>query len=155
MPRSENRLFFPQSALDEWIVDGSVELVDGELVILSEGARFRLTEAVRVLEEVSGSGDANDLCGRVKDRAELEGLGAELVESSMLLGDAAYDTVPGWLGVPTGTRSFSRELAFASSKGDAQLKSDEELQHRYLAQNARAGDDNWPRSPGRSTIPLA
>jgi hypothetical protein len=98
--------------------------VDGELVILSEGARFKLTEAVRVLEEVSGSGDAHDLLGRVKERAELEGLGAELVESSMLLGDAAYDTVPGWLGVPVGAGA-RREL-----------KSDEELVLRFLAQNA-------------------
>lgn len=136
MPRSENRLFFPQSALDEWIVDGSVELVDGELVILSEGLRFKLTEAVRVLEEVSGIGDAHALRGRVKDRAELEGLGAELVESSMLLGDAAYDTVPGWLGVPVRARGDRRELAARNSKGEAELESDEELLLRFLAQNA-------------------
>lgn len=98
MPRPENRVFFPQSALDDWIVAGRVEFDDGHLVILPEGRRFKLTEAVRVLQEVSGMGDIHELSGRAKDRAELEGLGAELVESSMLLGDAAYDTVPGWLG---------------------------------------------------------
>jgi len=136
VPRSENRLFFPQSALDEWIVDGSVELVDGELVILSEGARFKLTEAVRVLEEVSGGGDAHDLRGRVKDRAELESIGAELVESSMLLGDAAYDTVPGWLGAPVAARGDRRELAARDSNGKAELKSAEEVLVRFLAQNA-------------------
>jgi hypothetical protein len=134
--RSENRLFFPQSALDEWIVDGSVELVDGQLVILSEGLRFRLTEAVRVLEEVSGSGDMHDLRGRVKDRAELEGLGAELVESSMLLGDAAFDTVPGWSGVPVRSPVDRRESSAGDGKGEAELKSDEESLLRFLAKNA-------------------
>ncbi len=136
MPRSENRLFFPQSALDEWIVDGSVELVDGELVILSEGLRFKLTEAVRVLEEVSGSGDTHDLRGRVKDRADLEVLGAELVESSMLLGDAAYDTVPGWCGVPVRSLVDRRESSARDGKGEAELKSGEESLLRFLAKNA-------------------
>jgi hypothetical protein len=136
VPRSENRLFFPQSALDEWIVDGSVELVDGELVILSEGLRFKLTEAVRVLEEVSGSGDTHDLRGRVKARADLEGLGAELVESSMLLGDAAYDTVPGWCGVPVRSRADRRESSARDGNGEAELKSDEESLVRFLAKNA-------------------
>lgn len=132
MQRSENRLFFPQSTLDDWIVAGSVEFEDGELVILPEGPRFKLTEAVRVLQEVSGIGDVHELSGRAKDRAELEGLGAELVESSMLLGDTAYDTVPGWFGFPVG----SGVGAMADSqkrKGEAELETDEELLLKFLA----------------------
>src|ERR1019366_9937982 len=46
-PRMENRVFFPQAALDEWIVDGTVELNTGVLTILSEGRRYQLLEAVR------------------------------------------------------------------------------------------------------------
>jgi hypothetical protein len=134
--RSENRLFFPQSALDVWIVDGSVELEDGELVIPSEGRRFKLTEAVRVLEEVSGSGDTCKLSGRAKVRAELEQLGAEILESSMLLGDAAYDTVPGWLGVPVGILAERQESAAREAKGEHALETDEELLTRFLARNA-------------------
>jgi hypothetical protein len=134
--RSENRLFFPQSALDVWIVDGSVELEDGELVILSEGRRFKLTEAVRVLEEVSGSGDTYELSGRAKVRAELEQLGAEILESSMLLGDAAYDTVPGWLGTPVGTVAEHKESAAREGKWEPTLETDEELLTRFLARNA-------------------
>jgi hypothetical protein len=130
--RSENRLFFPQSTLDDWIVAGSVEFEDGELVILPRGRRFKLTEAVRVLQEVSGTGDAHDLTGRAKDRAELEGLGAELVESSMLLGDAAYDTIPGWFGVPVGSGAG---LTAAANKGkeEAEPETDEELLLKFLA----------------------
>jgi hypothetical protein len=96
----ENRIFFPQAALDEWIVDGTVELQDGELTIPSVGRRYRLAEAVHVLRDVSGGGDT-ELLGRVKARVYLEQLGAEIVETSMLLGDAAYDVEPGWVGVPS------------------------------------------------------
>jgi hypothetical protein len=129
--RSENRLFFPQSTLDDWIVAGSVEFEDGELVILPEGPRFKLTEAVRVLQEVSGTGDPHELAGRAKDRAELEGLGAELVESSMLLGEAAYDTVPGWFGVPVGPGSG--RVAAQKTKEEAELETDEESLLKFLA----------------------
>lgn len=132
MQRSENRLFFPQSTLDDWIVAGSAEFEDGELVVLPEGRRFKLTEAVRVLQEVSGTGDVHELTGRAKVRAELEGLGAELVESSMLLGDAAYDTVPGWFGVPVGSGA-GRSAAAQTTTDGAELETDEELLLRFLA----------------------
>jgi hypothetical protein len=98
-----NGVFFPQAALDEWIVDGSAELQDGQLILLSEGKRYRVGEALRVLREVGGGEDAHQLVGRVKTRAYLEQLGAEIVHGSMLLGELAYDIEPGWLGVPDGT----------------------------------------------------
>ncbi len=99
----ENRVFFPQAALDQWIVEGTVLLEDGVLTMVDERRQYALTEAVRVLREVSGAGDAHGLIGRVKTRPFLEQLGAELVETSMLLGDAAYDVEPGWVGLPVGT----------------------------------------------------
>jgi hypothetical protein len=64
---------------------------------------------------VSGAGDANDLIGRVKTLPVLEQLGAELVETSMLLGDAAYDVEPGWVGRPV--EPFAEYLA-----SDARLR---------------------------------
>jgi hypothetical protein len=104
----ENRVFFPQAALDCWMVDGTVDLQQDELTILAEGRCYRLTEAVRVTREVSGVDDPHDLVGRVKPRAHLEQLGAEIMETSMLLGEAAYDVEPGWLGAPVG--SFAEHL---------------------------------------------
>ncbi len=135
----ENRVFFPQAALDEWIVDGTVDLSGGELTILAEGRRYKLAEAVRVLREVSGSGDSHDLVGRVKPRAALEQLGAELVESSMLLGDAAYDVEPGWAGTPVGTfaehvGSDARKKARGDKPG-SDPKTDEDLLARFLEKN--------------------
>jgi hypothetical protein len=60
-----NRVFFPQAALDQWIMDGSVELQDGELTITSVHRQFRLSEAVHIVREVSGAGDPHEHLGRV------------------------------------------------------------------------------------------
>ncbi len=98
----ENRLFFPQTALDQWILDGTADLSDGELRMSGEGRRYRLADAVRVLREVTETGDAHGLVGRVKPRASLEEQGAEIVETSMLIRDTAYDVEPGWVGLPLG-----------------------------------------------------
>ena len=99
----QNRVFFPQMALDVWLTDGTVDLSGDELTILAEGRRYRLAEAVRIVNEVTGDPDENNLLGRVKTKAFLDEHKAELMESSLILGDNAYDVVPGWLGEPIGT----------------------------------------------------
>jgi hypothetical protein len=126
----ENRIFFPQTALDEWIVEGTVDLQDGVLALLPVGRRYRLAEAVRVVRDASGGGDA-ELLGRVKSRTYLEGIGAEIVEGSMLLGDVAYDVEPGWVGIPTSDFA-DYASAMKPSRGGAQPKSDEELLARFV-----------------------
>ena len=83
--------------------------------------------------------------GKVKARAWLEQQGAEIVETSMLLGEAAYDVAPGWMGVPVGAFSErAAEAGPASSKGKkggkkatkhGPPKTDEELLARFLAKN--------------------
>lgn len=95
-----NRFFFPQAALDEWIVDGRIELTGGELTVVSEQRVYRVVEAVRIVGEVTGSEDVNELVGKVKTVAFLQELGAEILEGSMLIGDNAYDVVPGFTGFP-------------------------------------------------------
>jgi len=136
----ENRIFFPQEALDQWIVDGTVDLQGSELTILAVGRRYKITEAVRVLRDVSDTGDTHQLAGRVKTRADLEKLGAEIIETSMLIGDSAYDVTPGWVGVPSG--SFAEYVIVNSQRGDkkaspgkgsAEPRTDEELLKRLAS----------------------
>lgn len=133
----QNRVFFPQAALDEWIVGGTVELLERELVLLGEARRYQVVEAVRVVREVTGTGDPHDLVGRVKTREHLEQLGAEIVESSLVLGDQAYDVDPGWMGVPIGT--FAEHVGSdvrRKARGEANPsdpKTDEELLAKFLA----------------------
>jgi hypothetical protein len=144
----QNRVFFPQTALDRWIVDGAVDLQGGALTLVGEGRTYEVAEAVRVLREVSGAGDAAQLVGKVKQLTWLEQQGAEIVETSMLLGEAAYDVDPGWMGVPVG--AFSERAAESGSelpkkaKGQGKKtglrnhgppKTDEELLARFLAKH--------------------
>lgn len=133
----ENRFFFPEAAVNDWIVAEVVDVRDGELTILSEGRRYALVEAVRVLREVTGSVDGHDLIGRVKTRAQLDPLGAEIIETSMLLGDAAYDIEPGWVGAPVGTFAqhdgSGAQRKARAGRATPVPKSDEDLLARFLA----------------------
>lgn len=99
----KNRVFFPQTALDRWVGEGRVEVTGDELIIKAGARRYRILEAARVLSECTGVPDTNELVGKVKSRLHLSELGAELLEKSMVLGENAYDIVPGFLGAPIGT----------------------------------------------------
>ena len=136
----QNRVFFPQSAFDVWLTDGTVDLRGDELTIVAEGRRYKLTEAVRIVAEVTGADDAADLVGRVKSKASLQEKGAEILETSMIVGDNAYEVVPGWLGLPTSTfeehvQSPDRAEARASGKSVLPAREperDEDLLATYL-----------------------
>jgi hypothetical protein len=133
----QNRVFFPQSALDVWLSDGTVDLRGDELTIVAEGRRYRLVEAVRIVSEVTGAPDVHDLVGRVKPKALLLDKNGDVSHSSLLLGDNAYDVVPGWLGEPIGT--FVDHVT--SQKKDPSIRpgpapaSDEDLLMNYLSKN--------------------
>lgn len=122
-----NRVFFPQAALDEWLASDRVDLRGDELTIRSESRRYRIVEAVRVLREVTGTPDAFELVGRVKSKAFLFELEAEIVEGSMLIGDNAYDVVQGFVGAPIGT--FAEHAKTAPSRA----QSDEDLLAAFIA----------------------
>jgi hypothetical protein len=125
----KNRVFFPQGALDEWVAGDLVDLDRDELTIRSEGRKYRIVEAVRILREVAGSPDVHELVGRVKSVGYLAELGAELLEQSMIIGEAAYDVVPGFAGAPIGTFEEHRQETKAS------VESDEELLAAFLAKS--------------------
>ncbi|MET0594674.1 MAG: hypothetical protein ABW133_18380 [Polyangiaceae bacterium] len=133
-----NRVFFPQAALDLWISDGKVDLAGDELTIKPDARRYKIAEAARVIREVTGLADANDLVGKVKTRQHLSDLGADLLENSMVLGDNAYDVVPGFVGAPVG--SFEEHMAGPKSAGARRPgvtppASDEDLLAKFLLGN--------------------
>ena len=53
----QNRVFFPQTAVDQWGIDGKIDLVGNELILLAEGRRYKVEEAVRIVTEVTGAND--------------------------------------------------------------------------------------------------
>lgn len=131
----QNRIFFPQAALNQWIVEGSVELAGAQLTILGEDRRYRIAEAVRVLREVSGTPDQNDVVGKVKSRVFFEELGAEILEESMIIGDNAYEVKTGWLGAPTVPLADHVRARQASGQFTEEPKTDEDLLARFLLKN--------------------
>jgi hypothetical protein len=132
----QNRVFFPQACLDQWGIEGKIELTPTELVVLAEGRRYTISEAVRVVVEVTGASDPHGFVGKVKGKQELDAMGAEILENSMIIGDNAYDVVPGWAGTPA--TSFAEHLG-STERANARRgklaaespKSDEELLRRF------------------------
>lgn len=125
---ARNRVFFPQAALDEWVAADRADIHGDELALAAAKRRYRAVEALRIVREVTGTPDANELVGTVKSRSFLAELGAEILGSSMILGDNAYDVVAGFAGAPT--TSFD-EHRRATPECQA-LSSDEELLTLYL-----------------------
>ncbi len=126
-----NRVFFPQAALDDWVGDNRADIKGEDLSLKAEGRRYRIIEAVRVVREVTGADDPHELLGRVKTRAFLTELGAEMLESSMILGDNAYDVVQGFVGAPIG--AFSEYKKATPHGAPSGVSSDEDLLTAFVA----------------------
>ncbi len=137
----QNRVFFTQVAVDQWGIDGKIDLTSNEIIVLADGRRYKVEEAVRVLTEVTGANEEHKLVGKVKPKRALDEIGAEILENSMILGDNAYDVVPGWMGTPT--TSFADHLLsperMKARAGRTDIgtgpNSDEELLQRFLDGN--------------------
>ena len=128
----KNRIFFPQTALDQWLGEDRVDLVGNELVIKGEGRKYRVVEAVRVLAEVSGGLDEYELVGKVKSTSFLTELGAELLDTSMILGELAYEVVPGFAGAPVASLTAHRAVSMPPPTAGTLPASDEEMLAQYL-----------------------
>lgn len=94
------RLFLSQQALDTWVSDGRAVIDGEELLDKKSGTRFRLITGVLFLSEVSGNPDGSSLVGKVKDIEQLEGLKAEHLHDSVVLGENAYLVQEGFVGTP-------------------------------------------------------
>ena len=130
MHMGKNRVFFPQEALDSWVVSGSVDLQDHDLLLKDEGRRYRLSEGARIVAEVTGESDGFDIVGKCKTLVFLQELGADILERSMIIDNNAYDIVPGFLGTPVGGAEDPPDLEVR-----APLLSDEDLLAQFLAKN--------------------
>jgi len=129
MMMGKNRVFFPQEALDAWLVSGAIDLQGQNLLLKDEGRRYALTEGARILTEVTGETDAFDIVGKCKTLAFLHELGADILERSMIVDNNAYDIVPGFLGTPIGAEDEKE------SEARSTLLSDEDLLAQFLAKN--------------------
>ena len=101
------RLFLPQAQLEEWALEDKADVKDGVLVVTGEEGVYPVTPAVHIVQLVTGE-DTHGLVTKVKTEAQLESLGAEQMADSVLLGDTAYEVVPGYVAeVPLPTSEAS------------------------------------------------
>jgi hypothetical protein len=91
------KLFLPQTQLEEWALGDKADLKDGKLVVMAEGGgSYPATPAVHFVQLVSGE-DTHKLVAKVKTEAQLASLGAEQMADSVILGESAYEVVPGYV----------------------------------------------------------
>jgi hypothetical protein len=124
------RLFVSQELLDQWAIEGKIELSGSQLKILAEDRTFALTPGVRFLKLAAGE-DRPALLGKVKSEEQLAALGGELYMSSVLLGEDAYDVQSGFLADVAGGLERNGPAAGAAASGT----------------NARGPEPREPRDP--------
>jgi hypothetical protein len=91
------KLFLPQAQLEEWALADKADLKDGKVVVMAEGgATYPTVPAVHFVQLVSGE-DTHKLVAKVKTETQLASLGAEQMMDSVLLGESAYQVVPGYV----------------------------------------------------------
>lgn len=91
------RMFIPQRTLEAWLDSGSAE-VDHEVVLLKNAGRaYDLVPAVRFLKVVPTT-SAPELLGKVLSEARILELGGEIMGTSVLFGEAAFEVEAGYIG---------------------------------------------------------
>jgi hypothetical protein len=90
------RLFLSQTQLEEWALADKADIKDGVLVVAGEEGVYPVVPAVHLVQLVSGE-DSQGLVAKVKTEEQLKSLGAEQMADSVLLGDDAYEVVPGYV----------------------------------------------------------
>ncbi|HEX7489658.1 MAG TPA: hypothetical protein VF341_12160 [Anaeromyxobacteraceae bacterium] len=136
-------LFVSQAMLDARAEQRKIDF-QGDVMLLLEGAgkgrSYALEPAIRFLKLVGAAVDPHRLVGKVKTEAQLRSLGAELLGSSVLLGDVGYEVQSGFLadakvvvaGAPGGVG------ATGGGPGEADVekkRADAEALARFLLEN--------------------
>ena len=117
----KNRVFFPQPLLNVLMDTSGIDIDGDDLVLTETKRRYRVIEGVRVLQEVTDGNDPHDLCGKVKSRAFLSELGAELLGDSMIVEEKAYEILAGFVGVPLGEAGDGADEAALAKLAEAAL----------------------------------
>ena len=93
------RLFVSQEQMAAWTNEGRVQLEDDVMNLPALGRSFRLDPAVYFQSMVDGA-DVRQMLGKVKSLQQLEVLGAEHYDGSVIFGETGYECVEGFLGTP-------------------------------------------------------
>ena len=109
------RLFIPQQWADKALATDLIQIEGLALTIVEDQARYKLTEAVRVLSVEGGDPDAAGVLGKVLTRDEVRAKDGELIGESLILSDTAYKVRVGFVAEPESPGTplsalFSRQI---------------------------------------------
>jgi hypothetical protein len=94
------KIFIPQDQVDGWITTDKVDLA-GEIMTFRAGRLSLRVVPAYFFDHVSGgSDDGPRLLGRVKTKAAVAALGAELYMTTIIVGETAYDVEAGFVAKP-------------------------------------------------------
>jgi hypothetical protein len=96
------KLFIPQETVDSWLSAERVNL-EGEMLQLPGGGLvLRLVPGCYFRSVQAGTDESFNLLGRVKAKAAISALGAEMFMNSVILGETAYEVEVGFVAKPVG-----------------------------------------------------
>jgi hypothetical protein len=93
-------LFVSQAVLESWVGQGKIDFAGNVMTLLAgegKGRSYALDPAVRFLKLLGAETDPHALLHKVKSAEQLREMGAEHVDTSVVLGDVAYEVEPGFL----------------------------------------------------------
>ena len=109
------KLFIPQDALDTWLSADKVNL-EGEVLRLAGGAiALRLVPGCH-FKGLQAGNDDSALLGKVKAKAAVTAMGAELYLDSVILGETAYEIDTGFVAKPVGSAVSDAALVSAITR---------------------------------------
>ena len=139
-------LFVAQAMLDSWAGQGKIDFVGNVMTLLGgegKGRSYALDPAVRFLAVLGADQDPNQLLHKVKSLVQLKEMGAEAVDSSVIMGDVAYEVEPGFLA----------EMSALQAAAAAQARPG--AARATPAQAAPSGGTNQPTPSRTTTRPYA
>ena len=93
--------FVAETTVDGWVRSGAASRLGAALTV-SDGRRYVLRDAVRVIGRRNGDTDPYGFTGRVEALREFVRRGATLSADGLRLGPAVYDVEYGYIAAPIG-----------------------------------------------------
>jgi len=94
------KLFIPQETVDAWLSAERVNLDKEMLQLYGSGVVLRLVPGCYFTTVQAGSDETFKLLGKVKTKAAVTALGAEMYMNSVILGETAYEVEVGFVAKP-------------------------------------------------------
>jgi hypothetical protein len=94
------KVFLPQDLVDTWITTDQVDLAGEVMTFHRRPVILRLVPGFYFDHVAGGTDESHELLGRVKSKAAVAALGAEVYMNSVVLGETAYEVEAGFVAKP-------------------------------------------------------